>query len=192
MIQTMIKLKALLNNQLFFPALVLYFGIFYILLGEVYPYNGGLTADGFVFSSFIPDFTKSFFFDIYYVHRILPSLIISICLKLLTLNPSEQKIFLAFQILNILSIALSCYFLKSILILLKISLRNQLLAFTLFLLNFGVIKFPFYLPVMTDTFGLMLSTALLYYYLKNNLKLIVILTLLSAFCWPMSYYQGQV
>lgn len=186
----MIKLKKLLNNKWFFPVLMLYYGLFYILFGETYPYNGGLTADGFVFSTFIPDFTKSFFFDIYYVHRILPSLVISVFFKLLSLNPSGQNIFIAFQILNLVCIVLSCYFLKCILILFKISLRNQLLAFTLFLLNFGVIKYPFYLPVMTDTFGLVLSSALLYFYLKNNIKVIIIITLLSAFSWPMSYYQG--
>jgi hypothetical protein len=186
----MIKLKALLNNQWFFPFIMLYYGMFYILFGETYPFHGGYSTDGYVFASFIPDFTKSFFFNSYYVHRILPSLILSVFFKLLSINPTEPHIFTAFQILNLIGIILSCYFLKQILILFKISFKNQLLAFALFLINFGVIKYPFYLPVMTDTFALMLSTALLYFYLKNNLKGLVICTLLSAFTWPMTYYQG--
>jgi len=186
----MIKLKALLNNQWFFPVLMLYYGIFYILFGETYPFNGGLSTDGYVFASFIPDFTKSIFFDTYYAYRILPSIFVSLIFKILSISRTEQHIYTAFQFLNVASIVLSCYFLKQILILFKISLKNQLLAFVLFLLNFGVIKYPFYLPVMTDTIALMLSTALLYFYLKNNIKGIVIVTLLLAFTWPMAYYQG--
>lgn len=187
---TMSKLKSILNNKWFFPILALYYGVFYILLGETYPFNGGLSTDGYVFSSFIPDFKTSRFFDIYYVHRILPFVFVSVFFKIFSITPSAQSIFTAFQILNVASIVLSCYFFKQILVLFKISLKNQVLAFVLFLLNFGVIKYPFYLPVMTDTIALMLSTALLCFYLKNNITGIVISTLLLAFTWPMGYYQG--
>ena len=190
--QIMIKLKALLNNQWFFPVLMIYYGIFYILFGETYPFNGGLSTDGFVFASFIPDFTKSRFFDTYYAQRILPSMLVGVFLKLLSINATEQNIYTAFQILNLVSIVVSCYFFKQLLLWFKISLKNQVLAFLLLLFNFGVIKYPFYLPVMTDTFALMLSTALLYFYLKNNIQSIIICTLLLAFTWPMAYYQGLI
>ena len=190
--QIMIKLKALLNNQWFFPVLMIYYGIFYILFGETYPFNGGLSTDGFVFASFIPDFTKSRFFDTYYAQRILPSMLVGVFLKLLSINATEQNIYTAFQILNLVSIVVSCYFFKQLLLWFKISLKNQVLAFLLLLFNFGVIKYPFYLPVMTDTFALMLSIALLYFYLKNNIQSIIICTLLLAFTWPMAYYQGLI
>lgn len=188
----MSKLKSLLNNQWVFPVIILYYGIFYILFGETYPFNGGLSTDGFVFASFIPDFTKSNFFDTYYAHRILPSLLVGTVLKLLSISATEHNIYVAFQILNLTGIVVSCYFFKQMLLLFKISLKNQVLAFTLLLFNFGVIKYPFYLPVMTDTFALMLSTALLYFYLKNIVQGIVICTLLLAFTWPMGYYQGLI
>lgn len=188
----MTKLKVLLNNQWFFPVLMLYYGIFYILFGEIYPFNGGLSTDGFVFASFVPDFTKSNFFDTYYAHRILPSLLVGTFLKLFSINLTEHYIYIAFQILNLASIVISCYFFKQMLILFKISLKNQVLAFMLLLFNFGIIKYPFYLPVMTDTFALMLSTGLLYFYLKNNIKGIIICTILLAFTWPMGYYQGLI
>jgi hypothetical protein len=186
----MLKLKSILDSQWFFPVLTLYYGVFYILFGESYPFNGGLSFDGTVFSSFIPDFTKSFYFDSFYVSRILPALLVSVFFKLFSINSTQEHILVAFQILNLISIIISCYFLKQILLLFKISLKIQLLSFILFLLNFGVVKFPFYLPVMTDTFALMVSTALLYFYFKNNIAGIVICTFLAAFTWPMSYYQG--
>ncbi len=186
----MINVKAMLSHRWFFPLLIFYYGILYFLFGETYPFNGGLSTDGYTYSSFIPDFTQSYFFNSFYVHRILPSLIVSAFFKLLSIIPSSQNIYTAFQILNLASTVLACYFLKQILLLFKISLKNQVLAFVLFLLNFGVIKYPFYLPVMTDTLALMLSTALLYFYFKNNLIGMVISTLLLAFTWPMAYYQG--
>lgn len=186
----MLKLKSILDSHLFFPVLILYYGVFCILFGESYPFNGGLSFDGTVFSSFIPDFTKSFYFDSFYVSRILPALLVSVFFKLFSINSTQDHILVAFQILNLISIILSCYFLKQILVLFKIPLKIQLLSFTLFLLNFGVVKFPFYLPVMTDTLALMLSTALLFYYFKNNITGIVICTFFAAFTWPMSYYQG--
>jgi hypothetical protein len=182
------KLKSLINNQWFFPALILYYGLFYIAFGEIFPWK--ISVDGMVYSSFITDFTKSIFFDSYYVQRILPSLIVRVFFKIFSINMSTPNIVTAFQILNVVSIMLSCYFLKQIFILFKITLKNQMLAFALFLFNFGIIKFPFYMPVLTDTFAMMLSTALLYYYLKNNIPGLVISTLFLAFTWPMAYYQG--
>lgn len=190
--KNMTKLKDFLNNQWFFPILILYYGIFYIFFGETYPFNGGYSTDGFVFASFIPNPTKSHFFDTYYVHRILPSLLVGVFFKIFSISSTELHIFTAFQILNVISIALSCYFLKQILLLFKVSLKNQLLAFTLFLLNFGVLKFPFYLAVMTDTFALMLSTALLYFFFKKNIVGVIIVTLLLAFTWLMGFYQGLI
>lgn len=184
------KLKSILDSHWFFPILILYYGVICIMFGESYPFNGGLSFDGTVFSSFIPDFTESFYFDSFYVSRILPALLVSVFFKVFSISSTQENIFVAFQILNLTSIILSCYFLKQILLLFKISLKIQLLSFTLFLLNFAVVKFPFYLPVMTDTLALMLSTALLYYYFKNNIIGIVICTFLAAFTWPMSYYQG--
>ena len=43
---------------------------------------------------------------------------------------------------------------------------------------------------MTDTFAFMLSSALLFFYLKNNITGLIISTLMLAFTWPMAYYQG--
>ncbi|MES2593555.1 MAG: hypothetical protein V4608_16850 [Bacteroidota bacterium] len=186
----MIKLKALLNNKWFFPALIFYYGTFYILFGEKYPFNGGLSTDGYVFGTFIPDFTKSYFFDSYYVQRILPSFLVSIFFKILSINSVIANIYIAFQILNLLSIVITCYYFKRILLWFKITFKNQLLAFTLLLLNFGVIKYPFYMPVMTDTFAMMLSTILLFCYIKNDIKGMVFTTLMLAFTWPMGYYHG--
>jgi hypothetical protein len=184
----MIKLKSLLDSKWFFPSLIFYYGVFYILFGETYIRQW--SADGRVFAGFVWDLKGSHYFDAYYVYRILPSVLVSFVLNLFSIFASREAIVTSFQILNLISLMFACYFFKKILILFKITLKNQLLSFTLLLLNFAVLKYPFYLPVMTDTVALMLSTALLYFYLKNNVTALVIITILLAFTWPMGYYQG--
>lgn len=188
----MLKLKPILNHSWFFPILMLYYGVFYIAFGEKYLGNEGQTPDGYVFASFVTNFTESFFFDTYYVYRILPSLIVKFFLNLFSISTTNSHIFTAFQILNLTSIIIACYFLKQTLLLFKIKFKNQLLAFTLFIFSFGVIKAPFYLPIMTDTFALMLSTSLLFFYLKSNIAGTITSTLLLAFTWPMGYYLGLI
>jgi hypothetical protein len=188
----MTRLKSILNSNYFFPAIALYYGIFYILFGEQYPFKAGFSTDGRVFESFVYSFTESYYFDSYYVHRILPAFLIRTFFKLFSNPLSEPAILLAFQILNILSLIISCYFLKQLFTLLKVTLKNQLLFFLLFFFNFGVIKYHFYFPSMTDQLALMLSTILLYFYLRNNITGIIISTIALAFTWPMAYYLGLI
>ncbi len=188
----MLKLKALLNNQWFFPIVMLYYGIFYISFGETFPLNGGVTMDGVVFSTFVSDFKKSHFFDTFYVHRILPSLIVGGIFKLFLISPTNPHIFTSFQILNLAGIITSCYFLKRIFVFFNISLKNQLLGFTLFLVNFAMLKFPFYLPVMSDTLALAVSTMMLFFYLKNNTFGVICCTIAACFTWQPSFYQGLI
>lgn len=182
------RLKALLNNQWFFPVLFIYYGVFYILFGEVYP--GGASVDGAVFQTLIHEFRDSYYFDSYYVYRIFPPLLVRGLLMFLSIDLTNENIILCFQLINIGCIAFCCYFFKKIFILFKITLKNQLLGFVLFLVNFAIIKYPLYFPIMTDALAMFLSTALLYYYIKNNTIAIVICTLLLAFTWPMGFYQG--
>lgn len=43
---------------------------------------------------------------------------------------------------------------------------------------------------MTDTLAIMLSIMLLYYYLKNNIFVTILITLLLAFTWRVGFYQA--
>lgn len=190
----MTKLKTILNHTWFFPLLVLYYGITYIFVGEVYYLNEGFSMDGIVFSSFISvtNFQASYFFDTYYVHRIFPSLVVGLFFKLFSIQITNSHIVTGFQILNAVSLALTCYYIKKILMLLKVSFKNQLLAMTLFLFSFSVIKIPFFLPVLTDTVAMALSAAMLFYYFKKNTVALIICTIISCFTWQMLFYQGII
>ncbi len=186
------KLKTIVSSNYFFVAIVLYYSLFYVLFGEQYPFKAGFSTDGRVYESIVFSFSQSYYFDSYYIHRILPSLIIRISFNLFSIDMTEANILFAFQILNIVSLVISSYFLKKIFLILKISLKSQLLFFIMFLFNFGVIKYQFYFPSMTDQLALMLSTLLLYFYLRNNVAGLVISTIALAFTWPMAYYLGLI
>jgi hypothetical protein len=186
----MSRLKSVFNHPLFFPIIILYYGAMYLSFGETYPSKLG--TDGFVYASFVSDYTNSFFFDTYYVHRVLPSFLIRGIFKVAGIAPDTQHIFSAFQLLNLACLALSSWFLKLLFMHFRIALKVQLLAFALFFVNFGMLKFPFYFPVMTDTPALLLSTMLLYFYVKNNISGLILTTFALAFTWPMGYYQGLI
>jgi hypothetical protein len=184
------QLKQIIDHNWFFPVLLLNYGLFYILFQEKYPANNGFGTDGYVYLTFVTDFTKSPFFDSYYIHRVFPSFTIRAVLSLFSLELSPVNVFNSYEVLNLLSIVCSAYFIKKILLFLNIGFKNQLLAFTLLFVNFALLKWPFYFPVMTDTIAFALSIMLLYFYLKNNIAGVVLITILLAFTWPMGYYQG--
>ena len=168
LIKLLQKSKTIIDSPWFFSTLIIYYGIFYIFLGERYYLNDGMSMDGIVFSSFIQAPTSSYFFDTYYIHRILPSVLVGFFFKLFSVSINNTNIFTAFQILNMVSIALACYFIKKALSIMKVSLKNQLLSLTLFVVNFAVLKMPFHLAIMTDSAAMGLSAAMLYFYLKKN------------------------
>jgi hypothetical protein len=186
------QLKQLLNHPWFFPVLLFNYGWFCILFAEKYPANDGFGTDGYVYLTFVTDFIHSHFFDTYYIHRVLPSFVIRAILKLCSLELSPVNVFYSYEALNLISIVTAGYFIKKILVSFNVSLKNQLLAFVLLFVNFALLKWPFYFPVMTDTVTFTLSIMLLYYYLKNSSAGLVLITLTLAFTGPMAYYQGLI
>lgn len=183
-------LRQIIDNYWFFPIILLNYGFFYILFGEKYPAQEGFGTDGYVYQTLITQFDQSHFFDSFYIRRIFPSFLIRNILTAFSLELSPKNIFYAFEMLSLICVSLSSFYLKKIMAFLKINLRNQMLAFMLLFVSFALLKWPFYFPAMTDTMALALSTILLYYYLRQNIIGLTIITILLAFTWPMGYYQG--
>ena len=74
------KIKDIIGSKWFFPALVLYYGIFYILFGEWYTKT--ISTDGYVFHNLIIFWDQQKHFDTYYIHRILPVVLFRIVYNL--------------------------------------------------------------------------------------------------------------
>ncbi len=186
------QLKKLLNHTWFFPVLMLYYGVFYILFGEKYPLTDGMGTDGYVYYTFVALLNKSVFFDSYYVHRIFPSLLVRGALDVFSLELIPKNVVMAFEILNLICIVVAMYYVKKTLIFLNIQFKNQLLAFLLLIVNFAILKWAFYFPVMTDTVAFTLCVMLLYFYFKNNYFGLIIIAFLLAFTWTMAFYQALI
>jgi hypothetical protein len=184
------QLKQILDHNWFFPIILLNYGLFNILFAEKFPANNGFGTDGYVYQTLITQFNHSFFFDSFYIHRILPSFLIREILMAFSIEFSPGNIFYCFELLNLLSVVAAAYFVKKILQFFNIHFKNQLLAFCLLFINFALLKWPYYFPAMTDTLAFSLSIILLYFYLKQNTAGLIVISILLAFTWPMGYYQG--
>jgi hypothetical protein len=182
------KIKQIVGQNLFFPILILYYTAFYFFFGEKLPINDGLGWDGQIYAKIAQEGLNSAIIDNYYVTRLLPSLIIHYLFKIFPIAFTNSNVVMAFGLLNALLLTTAAFFFKRILEFFKISLKNQLLAFTLVFLNFSVSKFSLYYPVLTDVCALFLSMGLLYFYFKGSTVLLLIFGFLGAFTWPLIFY----
>jgi hypothetical protein len=184
------QVKQILDHKWFFPIILFNYGLFSILFAEKFPANNGFGTDGYVYQTLVTQFDKSFFFDSYYIHRILPSFLIRNVLLAFSLELSPHHIFYCFEMISLLSVVSAAYFFKKILLFFGIYFKNQLLAFVLLFMNFALVKWPYYFPAMTDSLAFSLSVALFYFYIRQNVAGLITISILLAFTWPMGYYQG--
>lgn len=186
----MLQLRAVINSNFFFPIIILYYGIFYILMGERTIVNEGLGVDGLVYAQVAMGNLDSELINNYTVTRIFPAYIVHLVMESSSISYTTSNIISTFEALNLLLLTLSVYYLKKIFIILKLNLKIQLLGFILFTANIAVLKFSFYCPVGTDTDALFLGTMLVYFYLKNSKAGVLIISLITCFTWPLIAYQG--
>jgi len=184
-----IKNKALLRYPFFWSVgFILFWSVFYFFLGEKITVNQGLGYDGVFYGRITQNFdvfieNKSFSF--YYVNRILPCGIVYIVLKTFGLSVSVLNIINGFYVLNTLSWILSMFFLHKIWKHYQISENIQWLMTVLLLINFYVLKFIFYTPVLTDSMAFLSGVLLLWFYIKNNLYAIILTGFFGSFVYPL-------
>lgn len=58
--------------------------------------------------------------------------------------------------------------------------------------NYAVLKYGFYYPVLLDLSGVLLGIALLYAYLAERTALLLVITCLSFFIWPLATCMGGI
>lgn len=186
------QLKTIIDNNWFFPVIVLYYGVFYILFGERIIINDGLGVDGLVYAEVAKGNFNSLLLNNYTVTRIFPAYVVHLIMEAFSITYTIPNIISTFEVVNLILVVLSAFYLKKIFVFLKISLKIQVLCFMLFTLNIAVLKFSFYCPDGTDTDALFLGTMLVYFYLVNNQVGLFLISLMAAFTWPLIAYQGIV
>ena len=192
-------LKVITKGRIKIPSGVLSHGLMFFLLaaicvygafwGELVPVGNGLGWDGVRYGNWVKNFHVSEIGP-YYVQRLFPIAVIHYALVLLKLPLVDANVIAAFRIYNLLLILLSCVVWILVANLLGISTRGKWLGFLGLFVNFAILKQAFYYPVLTDIPAFALGLLALYFFLKNNVWALFVVTLLAAFTWPMIVCTG--
>lgn len=186
------------RSHLLSPHLLSY-GLMFLLLaalclysafwGGLVPIGNGLGWDGARYGNEVKNFHVSEI-DPYYVQRLFPIALIHYALVLLKLPLVDATVIAAFRVYNLSLILLACLVWILVANLLGISIRGKWLGFAALFVNFAILKQAFYYPVLTDIPAFVLGLLTLYFFLKNNVWALFLITLVAAFTWPMIVCTG--
>lgn len=135
----------------------------------------------------IQNFSKHFYykdFVPYYNSRLLIPLFAGIIIKFLHIESNIQNIQTVLLYLNVISILIGIVFYYKIGKLLKFSQSIMALGFSLLFLNFFILKFSFYYPILMDVFGFTSGIIIFYFYLTKKLIFFYITLFITMFLFP--------
>lgn len=179
-----IFLRKLIGNVFFFPSVIFAVCVWRIFVPQL-PSNSGLGWDGYRYFTLVSEGLQSSSLDSYLVLRIFPLLLIHIVFKLFGIAFAPASVILAFKIMNTILITCSVWMVKKIFEHYKLSLTSQLIGMVIVFLNYAVLNFTFYYPVMTDTPAFFLSVALFFFFIRGELLNIALVGLIGAFTFPV-------
>lgn len=166
---------------------------FYYWYSEKLPYNNGFGWDGAVYAGIVKNFETDIAsgkIDGYYIRRILPAIIVGLPSRIFDIPVTSSYIVKGFVVADIINIILSTIFWLRIVFLLNLSATRILAGSILMFLSYPVMKYYAYYPVLTDSFVLSTSLAMLYYYLKENTFKLVLTIVAASFMWSTTTYLG--
>ena len=118
------------------------------------------------------------------INRIMPSMLVREIFLLFNISFTAKSIILAFQILNYVTIVL-CVIIWDRIIKGSLGAPVYLLSMASLVLSYGIMKFSFYYPILTYTFGFFLSTVLLWGHVNNKRWLILSVLFVGIFNIPI-------
>jgi hypothetical protein len=169
---------------------MLVIGLLQIFFAEKITLNGGLGADGTIYGHLVTDFPESLCqITAYHFQRVVPSLMVYWGLYGLGLPHSDvPTVIRGFEFLNLFWLVVATWAWGQIADEMKI--KNKWLGFTALFVNYFILKWNFYYPVLTDTTAFALGILMLLAYLKNWVIPLMVLTLVGTFTWPTLIYCG--
>ncbi|MDB5284894.1 MAG: hypothetical protein JWO06_3969 [Bacteroidota bacterium] len=177
-------IRKLTGNHYVLPLIVFLICIWRIFTPQLTSHDG-LGWDGHRYYLLTLDGLQSDQLDAYMVLRIFPCMLIHIILQSLGVVFAPASVILAFKLMNTVLIALSAWLVKKIFEQYNLSPVSQLAGFVLVFMNYGVLNFTFYYPIMTDTPAFFLSVALFYFFCRGELINIMLVGFIGAFTWPV-------
>lgn len=152
--------------------------------------GNGLGFDGRTYGKIAQNPQTVFELNSYRIQRILPSLLVHAGLRLASAEFTPKNVVFAFGVLNVFLIVLMAYLWGLISDELRLTIHSKYLGFVLLFVNFAVMKFPSYYPVLTDMASYAMGMAMLYFYLTSRTISLYVVTILGAWIWPLIVYQG--
>jgi hypothetical protein len=157
-----------------------------VVLQEHIKIQDGLGWDGALFAPWARDFRAVLRdgVDAYYAQRVLPSAVAYFGLDSLGLPASNRAIVRAFQIANVVLVALSAWSYDVAARSLRVSAQSRWLGALGLFGSFAILKFSAFDPVLTDVWGFSFGMFQVQFYLTRRHLPLALVSMLGAFAWP--------
>lgn len=160
---------------------------------ELIPVRGGIGYDGATYASMTRDPVGVILgnqLDVHRVQRVLPSLAVHLMLRPFGLHTSNPAIVVGFQVFNYALMLLAAAIWWLMARRLDLSRVAGWVGFLALFVNYGVIKFQSYSPVMTDTAGFFLGLLVVWCLVFRQTRLLPLVAILGSFTWPTVAYSA--
>lgn len=157
----------------------------YYFLSEKIQYGNGLGMDGSLYGAIAKDFYS--YINIRGVHglnRIFPSFFVHHLLLFLPDKITTQSVIYGFIAMNTLCTSIVVYLWNKIADELDISFLGRIVGLSALFMNYSVLKWIGYYPVLTDQVAFCLGGCVLYFYLKNQPLGLIVCLIIGLFTWP--------
>lgn len=160
---------------------------------ELIPVRDGIGYDGRTYAHITSDPVGTVLgntLDVHRVQRVVPSLAVHLMLRPFGLQASPAAIVVGFQVLNYALMALASLLWWQITRRLDLSRAAGWVGFLALLVNYGLVKFQGYSPVMTDTAGFLLGLAVVWCLVFSRPGLLPLVAVVGSFTWPTVAYSA--
>jgi hypothetical protein len=168
------------------PLLVTLAYVLSVVLTEKIQIHSGLGWDGSDYGAWAADFPAALQrgFDAYYAQRVLPSALVYVALGALGLARTTPQIIVAFEVANVVLVALSAFSYDSVARSLRASVESRWWGAVGLFASFAILKYSAFYPVLTDVWAFAFGMLQLQFFWKRQLFALAGITLLGSFAWP--------
>lgn len=153
----------------------------------------GMGHDGLHYGQWAQDFRKKVLVDgvnAYRAHRVLPSAVVHLTMRLLRLTPTPTTVIRVFAIYNVLLLGVMAFLWCLIARSLALDERKKWLSALFLFVNFAFLQMPAYYPALTDVWAATLGMLMTYGYLANRSACIFVSLACCSFTWPAMQLEG--
>jgi hypothetical protein len=173
------------------PLILLLWGLFSILFKSIIPVAGGFGWDGAFYGRVAMDFPNMIGnIDSYGANRIFPGILLHYLSTILSIPLNPKSVLWEYRIYNVVILVCSSIFWVFISNRLLLKPIAKWIGFCALFINFPLLTFHFYYPALTDGTAFFISILMLYSYLEKKNILLLVVTAISFFTWPVCVVLG--